>query len=438
MSTGRSRLVLQLLGSLALLLGLLPPVAHARDPVSVVLRYDDYSSFQTDPRVIAFEQALFEGVQRLGGNLIVGVIPFPAVRHPEVMPSGGVLPLPLGEDKRQLLRRFAEAGVLTVAIHGFNHGNNRLMADTASEFAGLPEAKQALLLATARDSLLAATGLAAKVFVPPFNQYDAATLRAMASTGFEVLSAGRSGPSLDHSPVLMLPSATHPARMRRAVESALSEASASAVVTVTLHPYDFIDTGQPMPGFRIGGAQIQLSDWLNDLRNVVSMTGVRLASLKQLRDEAEDLSAARFRANESLRFGPAARFRLLPESLRLYAADGVYYSADRARDLGQFQFAALMIIAATTLAASSLATRAVRRRLLPVAYRVRLASMGVSLVTLLAVAAGVYAGGVNFLVMPALIGCAGLLLGSFGNPRRGWFTRILGLPYLPTRREGES
>jgi len=418
MGGGRSRLVLQLLCSVTVLLGLLPPVVHARDSVSVVLRYDDYSSFQTDPRVIAFEQALFEGVQRLGGNLIVGVIPFPAVRHPEVRPSGGVLPLPLGEDKRQLLRRFAEAGVLTVAIHGFNHGNNRLMADTASEFAGLPEAKQALLLATARDSLLAATGLAAKVFVPPFNQYDASTVRAMASTGFEVLSAGRSGPSLDQLPVLMLPSAIHPARMRRAVESALSDASAGAVVTVTLHPYDFVDTGQPMPGFRTGGAQIQLSDWLKDLRDVVSLRGVRLTSLKQLRNEAEDLSAARFRVNESLRFGPAARLRLLPESLGLYAADGVYYSTDRARDLGRLQLAAVIVIAFVTLVAALLVTRVVRQRLLLRGSRTRRTWLGVSLITLLAVAGGSYGGGFSFLVLPALMGCAGLLLGSVGKPSR--------------------
>lgn len=177
-------------GLVALIVGLLLPAA-ATATVKIVLRYDDYSSFQPDPRIIAFERTLFHGVQAVGGHLIVGVIPFPGAPHPESEAAAAQAALPLGDDKRELLRRYVDAGTVTVAIHGYNHGDSRMLQGTASEFAGLPQDRQELLLRSARRALLDATGIEARIFVPPFNQYDGATLRALGRTGFDVLSAGR-------------------------------------------------------------------------------------------------------------------------------------------------------------------------------------------------------------------------------------------------------
>ena len=211
----------RLLVTLACALGALPQVAVASE-VRVILRYDDYSSFQSDPRVIAFERALFEGVRAVGGHLIVGVIPFPGVRHPESEPAAGSLPLPLGPDKRELLKRFVDLGTVTPAVHGFSHGNNRRNPGASSEFTGLPEEEQTLLLKLARRALLDEAGVDARVFVPPFNTYDETTLRALREAGFEILSAGRRGATDAAAPIRYLPSTVHPRDLRRAVTTALA------------------------------------------------------------------------------------------------------------------------------------------------------------------------------------------------------------------------
>lgn len=357
MGAGRlRRLRLALAGSLLLLMAWLQ-AAPAGATVKVLLRYDDYSSFQTDPRVIAFERALFEGVGQAGGHLIVGVIPFPAVRHPEAEPPGGSLPLALRDDKRMLLKRHVEAGTVTVALHGFNHGNNHRVAGTASEFGGLSEDRQRLLLAVARRSLREAAGLDARIFVPPFNQHDEATLRALAATGFELLSSGYGGAASDALSLRYLPETVHPQRMRRIVEAAVASGRTDLIVVPTLHPYDFVDAGEPMPGFRNDGPQLQLAAWLDDLRAVAALPGVQLVTPKQLLDGGEDLSAARLRLNEALHGGFITRHALVPAWTRLEIADGLLYGAAEARRLLLAQWLWFGALAAASIALSGMAVR---------------------------------------------------------------------------------
>lgn len=319
------------IGLWLLFAALVAPGASAA-AVKVVLRYDDYSSFDKDPRIIDFEQALFEGVRSIGGHLIVGVIPFPGVPHPQAYPPPQSMPVLLGEDKARLLERYVAAGVITPAVHGFNHGNSHRSGSVRSEFAGLTEDQQALLLKTARQALRDELGVDARVFVPPFNTYDESTLRALASTGFEVLSAGRRGVVDETVPLAYLPSTVHPQGLRRAVAVALNEGKEDTLVVATLHPYDFIDTGQSLPEFHGREPQISLDQWLADLREIAAQKGVELVSVQQLLDEHEDLTAARFRANEQDRFGLVSRAPLL-DSMHLVASDGTYYARSEAERL---------------------------------------------------------------------------------------------------------
>lgn len=355
-AVGQRRLQRALAGGLLLLM-LWLQAAPAGAAVRVLLRYDDYSSFQTDPRVIAFERALFEGVGQAGGHLIVGVIPFPAVRHPESAPPGGTMPLALRDDKRTLLKRHVEAGTVTVALHGFNHGNNRRLAGTASEFAGLPEDRQRLLLDVARRSLREATGLEARVFVPPFNQHDDATLRALAATGFELLSSGYGGAASDALPLRYLPETVHPQRMRQMVEAAVASGRPDLIIVPTLHPYDFVDAGEPMPGFRNDGPQLPLAAWLDDLRAVAALPGVQLVTLQQLLDDGTDLSAARLRVNEGLHGSFVTRHALVPAFARLEVIDGLLYGAADARRLLLAQWGLVVALGLASIALSGLLVR---------------------------------------------------------------------------------
>lgn len=361
MDAGRlRRLRLALAGSLLLMSWLLAAPAGAA--VKVLLRYDDYSSFQTDSRVIAFERALFEGVGQAGGHLVVGVIPFPAVRHPEAEPPGGTLPLALRDDKRTLLKRHVQAGTVTVALHGFNHGNNHRLSGTASEFAGLPEAQQRLLLAVARRSLREATGLDTRIFVPPFNQHDEATLRALSATGFEVLSSSIRGAASDTFPLRFVPETVHPQRMRQVVEAALASGHADLIVVPTLHPYDFVDAGEPMPAFRNDGPQLRVAAWLDDLRAVAALPGVQLVTPKQLLEGGEDLSAARLRLNAAVHGGFITRHALAPAWAPFRTLDGLLYGAAEARHLLFARWLWVGVMAAASIALSGIALRWALRR----------------------------------------------------------------------------
>ena len=393
---------------------LLPGCAWARQ-VKVLLRYDDYSSFHDDPRVIGFERALFEGVHAAGGHLIVGVIPFPGMPYPQTATQADERPLPLGEDKRRLLQQYADAGAVTVALHGYNHGNNKRVAGVASEFSGLPERRQALLLGAGRQAVQRATGLDTRVFVPPFNQYDAATLHALSATGFELLSAGRSGPTSDVVPLRYLPETVHPQGLRRAVSAALAEGWDDTIVVATLHPYDFIDAGEPMPGFRNDGPQLRLSQWLDDLRAVASMDGVRLVSPQQLHDADEDLSSARFEANAALRQGPITEHRLLPQWARLYPADGVQYSLAVAQRILFQQIVALAVMAVVALGLSWALTRRALRRWGSARAHLRLVPLGAGLSGIGGVALHAHAAGFFFAAGLVLFVCLGMVCGSVGG-----------------------
>lgn len=330
-----------------------------------MLRYDDYSSFDTDPRVIAFERALFEGIRAVGGHLIVGVIPFPGVRHPQSEAPPEPLPLPLGADKRELLKRYVDMGVVTPAVHGFNHGNNRRDPDRASEFAGLPERQQILLLKVARGALQDGVGVDARVFVPPFNTYDAATLRAMHAAGFELISAGRSGATDATVPVRYLPSTVHPRDMRRAVATALRSGGEGALIVVTAHPYDFTDTGSPLPAFRAKESQISLAQWLGDLQALAQTEGVRFVSTEELLGENAELTPERFRANERVRFGFVASLPRFLDVLRLRASDGIYFPTGEAQRLYVQQIAALTAALVIVCLLACAVWRLARRRRRP-------------------------------------------------------------------------
>lgn len=149
--------------------------------------------------------------------------------------------------------------------------------------------------------------------------------------------------------------------MKRAVTAATAKGSPESLVAVTLHPYDFSDTGMPMPGFR-SDAALTLGRWLDDLKAVAAMEGVSFVSPQQLLNAREDLSLARLEANSSIRDGFVVRHRLLPAWTGLYPADGVYFAAKDAHGIWIGQLLALVGIIVFVLLATLLPTTFVLRR----------------------------------------------------------------------------
>lgn len=87
------------------------------------------------------------------------------------------------------LREAATSGLLDVALHGYLHRDSRQVPiGGRSEFAGVP-LRQRELASAGRELLQEAIQCKVIGFVPPWNSYNADTLRALEETSFGYLSA---------------------------------------------------------------------------------------------------------------------------------------------------------------------------------------------------------------------------------------------------------
>lgn len=302
-----------------------PVETLASEPLKIVLRYDDYSSSSN----IDIERILFESAKNVGAGVLVGVIPFPGKIYPVNSGSqGNAYLLPdLESEKINLLKNYALEGTIEIAIHGFSHVNNAKQ-EPNTEFAGLPENIQEILLRVAKKSMEVATGLKVTAFVPPYNQYDTATLKVLDRIGFNLLSAGLAGPMEVSARIALLPGGPYPHRLKDVIFSAVSKGHTDALVVATIHPYDIIENNADLPDFRKGVGQISVSTIQGDLKQIKDLNAVRFISISELFED--DLSSDRLKANLRLRASMITRHYLLPEILGMYPLTGLYYSENAA------------------------------------------------------------------------------------------------------------
>jgi hypothetical protein len=175
-----------------------------------------------------------------GVPYLVAVVPRPA--HAPLDPDAeGDRALDGGE--LEMLARLRADGV-AFAVHGLDHRTRRRNARRRSELAGLPAAALEERLDTAFAEL-AAAGIAPRVFVPPFNRFDAAQYRALAER-FDVVCGGDASVPLmgfHRTPLFRggavylpghAPLAERAGPVREAVER-LADAGADVWVPVILH-----------------------------------------------------------------------------------------------------------------------------------------------------------------------------------------------------------
>jgi peptidoglycan/xylan/chitin deacetylase (PgdA/CDA1 family) len=75
------------------------------------------------------------------------------------------------------------------AQHGYSHTRNQV-SEKASEFIGLSYDDQYNRILKGRTDFVQAFGMAPKTFIPPFDNFDSNTLKAVAALGFTEFSAG--------------------------------------------------------------------------------------------------------------------------------------------------------------------------------------------------------------------------------------------------------
>ncbi len=158
--------------------------------IVVVFRMDDYcAKTNTD-----LEVKIFNSFKAKNAQITIGVIPF--ICEGEVHDTSDQNLLPLPEDKADILHAAYMDGSVDVAMHGFSHQRNKItLYGFPGEFKYLSKEVQVGILAKGKNFIESIARVPVNLFVPPWNEYDSNTLKALEETGFNSISAvkNRSG-----------------------------------------------------------------------------------------------------------------------------------------------------------------------------------------------------------------------------------------------------
>ena len=201
--------------------------------VTVVFRYDDYSA-KSDT---AFERALIELFRRHDLPVSIGVIPSIARNISRPTPDTPQFLRPLPEEKFALLREAMSDGTVEVALHGLSH--QRLDPDQRTEFSGRTYEDQVERISRGKRFLEEGLDVPIRVFIPPWNSFDAATIRALETLEFEVLSSDLTRSGRDVGTLAHLPGTANIGDVREFVGLARRASEGSPPVVVVMHAYDF-------------------------------------------------------------------------------------------------------------------------------------------------------------------------------------------------------
>lgn len=277
--------------------------------VVISFRFDDFSADSP----ITLDQGILERFRECRIPLTVGVVPFIGSEEDSVR-RGDAAPIP--DPKARIIQSSVNEGVTDVALHGLTHtpvGSDP--SGRPAEMSGLSHDRQTTRIQSGREELERITGSPPNVFIPPWNRYDATTLRVLEEQDFPVLSAGRTGTAPTGSSVDIVPFTCGLKGLRilatrervnftfNAPRGRTPSQSGVTAVVVLFHPYDFHEHG----GER---AHLDLEELRRILQRVVSHPILKTCPLKTVatRISNEDPDRYRFYA----RYHSSSARNLLP------------------------------------------------------------------------------------------------------------------------------
>ena len=312
--------------------------ADGEKQITVIFRYDDYSSRSlTD-----MEVKIIDAFQKHNLSCTFGVIPYVCSGDTHDPTLQDVVPLT--PEKANILNNAMKAGTVEVALHGYSHQTIREKGGT-TEFSGLDYTTQLERISKANNFSEQMLHTEITTFVPPWDSYDFNTIRADEKLGFTCFSGGFSGDAKESSSLKFLPEMCGLDGLRDAVESARRIPEIQPIIVVLFHDCDLLDFNQEL-GRITYQELLELLGWLR------VQGDVRVRSIEQTTKMfADSLGARRFMNNKYLR-----KTRLIPPLLReLYFPAGVYLSQDGSEDIKTkcllfvwlFYFAILLVSIAT-------------------------------------------------------------------------------------------
>ena len=368
--------------------------------IRLVLRYDDPSA-TTDTET---EIKLIEALRQHGMVCTFGIVPFACAGFPRDIQPQEELPLP--PEKAKLFAAAAREGLLELAQHGYSHQANGPPSPHFSEFAGLDHPEQMRKVQRGKAFLEAELGMDVKIFVPPWNTYDANTIRAVESSGFTYFSADMHGPADSTSSMTFLPYTSSLTTIKEVIACARAAPDPEPVVVMLFHGYDFLEVDASR-------GVLTFDQFLATLQWFSQQPDVRIVRM----DELSELARGRYAANQHLLTTP----RYLPGVLRGPVYPLVLLSPEGIRNARRQQRPALRLVAfygalALFVAiASFLATGVVLAKMPPIAAQLLFLSGPVVLACSLvwAFPDGHFGGRLRMIM--AVTGAAAYCVGTWGT-----------------------
>lgn len=285
-------------------------------PSYLVIRYDDFGAAYS-PRCAArlqVERMLAREMAARGRPWLCAITPLQSV-HTHNADETGRVPLHNDPDRVALLREIVHEGYFEPAVHGLTHHTWKQLPRFGTEFAGLPQDKQYDILREAKDQVEQLVGRATSVFVPPWNSFDQATVRAARQAGFEMISAGLLEPLANPTDIAMVPATMEAVHLQQVLDAGQTVPPGSVMVLL-LHAPDF-RIADPHAGYLDLDAFVPLIDRAIEKLNleVVPIREIpsRVASdLDRCVQRAVNLFDRREALNDMPLFGRYAQKTLLP------------------------------------------------------------------------------------------------------------------------------
>ncbi len=251
--------------------------------INIVFRFDDYSSLSSTD----FELKIIDALRENGISATFAVIPFEcAINQLDTFPQDIV---PLTTEKADILKNSIRDGIIDVALHGYSH--QTISTKKRTEFSGLDYKSQKDRLSKGKKFLEEMIGVPIQIFVPPFNQYDKNTIRALEELKFSTISAYKGGPVTSDSWLTFLPATCSLTQLRNAIQAARSSSDAEPLIVVLFHDYDFHEIDE-----RYG--TIKYPEFFDLLRWLKSQEDLRLMSIGQATGVINNLNADRFMSDK--------------------------------------------------------------------------------------------------------------------------------------------
>ena len=246
--------------------------------INIVFRFDDSSSLsstETELRVI-------DTFREHNASITFGIIPFVCAKNGKDTCLQDVVPL--GHRKGKLLKKAADEGVLDISLHGYSHQTRD--AVHKGEFRGLDYDRQLEKLSKGKQLIKEMTGISVTTFVPPWNQYDLNTIKALEVLGFSTLSAAIPGKTHNNSNLNFLPCTSTLSNLRDSVKEARISSDKQPLIVVLFHEYDFREANEQR-GIYSFREFYELLGWAK------SQKDVRILSITQASKEIRDLGVER-------------------------------------------------------------------------------------------------------------------------------------------------